>query len=102
MYAASYATTPGAEAWAGMAWGLRTDDSGAGLFVEHSGPTEAAVQADLSATLGSMMDSRPHRYEEGGRLVRSATCVDQPVAALVIASFQTAGWAPEPILEQTR
>jgi arginine decarboxylase len=102
VYAASYATTPGAQAWAGMAWGLRTDDSGAGLFVEHTGPTEASVHADLSATLGAMMVSRPHPYEEGGRLISSATCVDQPVAALVIASFQTAGWAPHPALEQTR
>lgn len=102
VYAAAYATTPGTEAWAGMAWGLRTDDSGAGLFVEHSGPTEASVQADLSATLGAMMASRPHRYVESGRLLSSVTCLDQPVAALVIASFQAAGWAREPALEQTR
>lgn len=94
VYAAAYATTPGAEAWAGIAWGLRTDGSGAGLFVEHSGPTEAGVQAELSATLGAMMDNRPEDYVEGGRLVSSATCEDAPVSALVVASFQTAGWSP--------
>lgn len=93
VYAASYATVPGAQAWAGIAWGLRDDDSGAGLFVEHSGPTEHAVHADLSATLGDMMAKRPHHYREGGRLVASATCVDHPVAALVVASYQAVGWS---------
>jgi arginine decarboxylase len=85
-----------------MAWGLRTDDSGAGLFVEHTGPSEAAVHADLSATLGDMMAGRPHHYEEAGRLLSTATCLDQPVAALVIASFRTAGWASGPFEEHGR
>jgi arginine decarboxylase len=93
VYAAAYATIPGAEAWAGIAWGLRTDGSGAGLFVEHSAPTEAGVHAELSATLGAMMDNRREEYVEGGRLVSSATCTDAPVSALVVASFQTAGWS---------
>lgn len=102
VYAAGYATTPGAEAWAGVAWGLQTNRSGAGLFVEHSGPSESVVQADLSATLGAMMANRPEDYVEAGRLVSSATCTDQPVAALVVASFQTAGWAPAGAAEGTR
>lgn len=93
VYAASYATVPGAEAWAGMAWALRTDDSGAGLFVEHSGTTEHGVAADLQATLSSMMAIRDDQYVESGLLLSSARCADRPVAALVIASFQTAGWA---------
>ena len=94
VYAAGWATTPGAEAWAGIAWGLQTDGSGAGLFVEHSGASEAEVQGDLTATLGAMMENRPQHYVEGGRLLSSTTCVDEPVAALVVASFQTAGWTP--------
>jgi len=96
VYAACYATIPGAQAWSGIAWALRDDGSGAGLFVEHTGPTEAGVSADLGATLAAMTGNRPHRYVEGGRLLSSATCVDQPVAALVVASFSTAGWAPGP------
>jgi arginine decarboxylase len=102
VYAAAYATTPGAQAWAGIAWGLRTDGSGAGLFVEHSGPTEAGVNAELSATLGAMMANRPEDYVEGGRLVSSATCEDAPVSALVVASFQTAGWSPAAPARQPR
>ena len=94
VYAASYATTPGAQAWAGMAWALRSDGSGAGLFVEHSSSTEADLHAHLEATLGAMMSNRPEQYLEGGRLVASATCEAMPVAALVVASYQTAGWGP--------
>ncbi len=94
VYAAGWASTPGTEAWAGIAWGLQSDGSGAGLFVEHAGASEAEVQADLSATLGSMMANRPEHYVEAGRVLSSTTCTDEPVAALVVASFQTAGWAP--------
>lgn len=94
VYAACYATTPGAQAWAGMAWALRSDGSGAGLFVEHSSSTEADLHAQLSATLGAMMTNRPEQYLEGGRLVASATCTAMPVAALVVASYQSAGWGP--------
>lgn len=97
VYAASYATTPGAEAWAGMAWALQTDGSGAGLFVEHSSTTEADLHAHLGATLGAMMENREQDYVEGGRLVASATCTGAPVAALVVASYQTAGWDPAPV-----
>lgn len=94
VYAASYATTPGAHAWAGMAWALQSDGSGAGLFVEHSSSTEADLHAHLDATLGAMMSNRPEQYVASGRLVASATCVVMPVAALVVASYQIVGWAP--------
>ncbi|GAA1431940.1 hypothetical protein GCM10009616_20180 [Microlunatus lacustris] len=94
VYAASYATHPGAQAWAGMAWALRSDGSGAGLFVEHSSSTEADLHGHLDATLGAMMANRADSYVDGGRLVASATCTAAPVAALVVASYQTAGWGP--------
>ena len=94
VYAASYATSPGAQAWAGMAWALRADGSGAGLFVEHSSSTEADLHAHLDATLGAMMDNRADGYLDGGRLVASATCTARPVAALVVASYRAVGWEP--------
>lgn len=94
VYAASYATSPGAQAWAGMAWALRDDGSGAGLFVEHSSSTEADLHAHLDATLGAMMANRADGYVDGGRLVASATCTAEPVAALVVASYRVAGWEP--------
>ncbi len=95
VYAASYATKPGAQAWAGIAWALRTDGSGAGLFVEHSSTTEFDLNAHLDATLGAMVENRRDSYVEAGRLVSSATCAGSPVAALVVASYQTAGWSSD-------
>ncbi len=94
VYAASYATTPGAQAWAGMTWAVRTDGSGSGLFVEHSSTTEADLHVHLSATLGAMIENRGCDYVEGGRVVASATCTDRPVAALVVASYQVLSWIP--------
>ena len=95
VYAASYATKPDAQAWAGIAWAVRTDGSGAGLFVEHSSTTESDLNAQLDATLGAMIENRRDSYVEAGRLVSSATSTGSPVAALVVASYQTAGWGPD-------
>lgn len=95
VYAASYATKPETQAWAGIAWALRTDGSGAGLFVEHSSPTESDLNAQLDATLGAMIKNRGNSYVEAGRLVSSATSTGSPVAALVVASYQTAGWGTD-------
>lgn len=92
VYAAATATVPGTQAWAGIAWGLRGDGSGAGLFVEHSASTEAGLDAELSATLGAIMSARPEPYAEAGRLCSVARCVDVPVAAVVVASYRTVGW----------
>ncbi|CAA9288469.1 MAG: hypothetical protein AVDCRST_MAG61-127 [uncultured Friedmanniella sp.] len=95
VYAASYATKPDAQAWAGIAWALRTDGSGAGLFVEHSSATEDDLHAQLDATLGAMMANRRDGYLEGGRLVSSAVSTGSPVAALVVASYLAAGWTAD-------
>ena len=96
VYAASYATKPGAQAWAGIAWALQNDGSGAGLFVEHSSATEVDLNAQLDATLGAMVENRGDSFIPAGRLISSATCTDTPVAALVVASYQTAGWGADP------
>ena len=41
VYADAYASTPGEEAWAGVAWADHHDNTGAGLFVEHTASSEA-------------------------------------------------------------
>jgi arginine decarboxylase len=92
VYARAHAERRGAGAWAGVAWALRPDGSGAGLFVEHHAPDRATLEADLSATLGTMTASRSEPYEEAGRLLADVTCTDVPVAAVVIASYRAVGW----------
>ena len=92
VYAAAYASNPGDQAWAGMAWADHLDASGAGLFVEHTAASESRVLRDLIATLEAMSISRGHAYQLAGQIVSSAICVDHPVCAIVVATYGTAGW----------
>lgn len=97
VYACAHADRPGTHAWAGVAWALRPDGSGAGLFVEHHADSRSRLEADLSATLGAMMAARPEPYAEAGRLLADVICTDVPVAAVVIASYCAVGWS-DPLL----
>lgn len=92
VYADAYASTPGEDAWAGVAWSTHTDGSGAGLFVEHSGSSEPSVRHDLKATLAAMSRTRAAAYGMAGETITSAHCVDHPVCAVVVAAYQTVGW----------
>ena len=92
VYADAYTSTPGELAWAGVAWALRNDGSKGGLFVEHTGLSEALLNRDLHASLDSMSVRRGGMYESAGQAAISAVCVDHPVCALVIAAYRTAAW----------
>jgi arginine decarboxylase len=91
VYADAYASTPGDEAWAGVAWSNREGDN-AGLFVEHHGLSEAAVRHDLYATLEDLGHRRDGDFHIGGSVLSSVRCVDRPVCALVVAGYRTVGW----------
>lgn len=93
VYAAAYASTPGEQAWAGLAWAIHQDKSGAGVFVEHTAASEYVVRRDLHATIATMSLTRGHQYELAGQVVSSAVCVDHPVCAVVIATYGTATWS---------
>ena len=93
VYAAAYASTPGEQAWAGMAWAAHMDGSGAGLFVEHTAASEFTVRRDLNATLETMSSNRGRTYQVAGQIVSSAICVDHPVCAVVVANYGTAAWS---------
>jgi len=93
VYAEAYADRPGASAWAGIAWSLRTDGSEAGLFVEQSGPSQEVVERGLITTLTAMDQGRAEDFELAGRLIGSIECVTDPVAAVVIATYRRMGWA---------
>jgi arginine decarboxylase len=92
VYAAAYASTPGGQAWAGMAWAVHQDGSGAGLFVEHTAASESVLRRDLDATIQAMSRTRGNMYQPAGQTVSSAVCVDHPVCAVVIATYGTAAW----------
>ena len=93
VYAAAYASRPGEQAWAGMAWAMHQEASGAGLFVERSGASEAVVRRDLDATIETMSVTRGQMYRAAGQAVSSAVCVDHPVCAVVVATYGTVGWS---------
>jgi arginine decarboxylase len=92
VYASQLAELAGEQAWAGIGWVLRQDGSGAGLFVEHEGPSEQGVLDDIASSLGDMVRRRGGEYSEPELLVTSATCIDEPVCALVVAGYETTGW----------
>jgi len=92
VYASQLAELTGEQAWAGIGWVLKQDGSGAGLFVEHEGPTESGVLGDIACSLGDMVRRRGGGYSEPELLLTSATCVDEPVCALVVAGYETLGW----------
>lgn len=92
VYAEAHAEIPWHEAWAGVAWALAEDGSGAGLFVEHEGPSREQVERDLTSSLDDLILGRGGGYRGAGRLVTSAVCETEPVCALVVATFTSKGW----------
>jgi arginine decarboxylase len=92
VYAREHAVLPGHEAWAGVAWSRHDDGSGAGLFVEHEGPSREQVATDLTHSLEDLSATRGGTYHPDGRRVAGITCVTLPVCAVVVATFRRAGW----------
>jgi arginine decarboxylase len=92
VYARAHASLPGHEAWAGLGWSLRDDGSGAGLFVEHDGPSHEQVTTDLRHSLEDLAATRGGRYHPGGRRIVGITCDALPVCAVVVATFRHVGW----------
>ena len=84
---------PGCEAWAGIGWWQHPDD-GRGVFVEHHGPIEDRVDADLRRSLQECVERRGHTLADGLHRVvlNGVRCTDRPVCALVVATYETQGW----------
>jgi arginine decarboxylase len=92
VYARAHAVLPGHEAWAGVAWSRRDDGSGAGLFVEHEGPSREQVFTDLTHSLEDLSATRGGSYHPESRQVAGITCITLPVCAVVVATFRRTGW----------
>jgi arginine decarboxylase len=72
---------------------LCEDGTGAGLFVEHEGTSRAQVEGDIRASLADLAAGRPGEFSEPHLELTSATCEGEPTCALVVAAYETAGWA---------
>lgn len=91
VYADARATRPGEVAAACVGW-VQNGETGEGLFVEIEGDDESRVRNEVAASLGAMVSSRQLDLGDPTLLSRSIRCVDEPVCALVVASFTTEGW----------
>lgn len=92
VYARQDATTRGDEAWAGISW-VQDPETGAGLFVEHEGASEAHVRRDLTASISTLCRNRGISELVPQSVVIGAICESEPVCAMVIAPYQTVGWS---------
>ncbi len=92
VYAVAHATERGDDAWAGIGWSLAADGSGRGLFVEHAGHSEEQVSNLINMSLADLDSGRKDTYRPEGKLLSSAHCHGQPVCAVVVATYRTAGW----------
>jgi arginine decarboxylase len=82
---------PGHAAHAGIGW-VRDESTGAGLFVELHDHDRDRLDADLRATLVSMQRGRGIDFGAVHTEIASATCIAQPVCALVIAVYASQPW----------
>jgi arginine decarboxylase len=89
---AAYAVEPGQQVWAGLGW-VVDEESGRGLFVEHSAATEDELRLLISDSLGDLVDHRGGGYGEVQQVLASATYDDRPACALAVAAYEVAGWA---------
>ncbi|MFC3961744.1 pyruvoyl-dependent arginine decarboxylase [Nocardia jiangsuensis] len=89
---AAHGAEPGGRAAAGMGWVLRTDGSGAGLFVEHEAGSAAEVEALIRASLTDMTRRRSAGFGPIELCVTEIRADAEPACALVLAAYRAAGW----------
>lgn len=92
VYAAAFASNPGEQAWAGLAWATRADGSGGGVFVELTASSEMLLRRDLHATIEAMSRTRQDTLQFAAMTMSSAVCVDHPVCAVTLATYRAVGW----------
>lgn len=78
------------EVWAGLGW-VQTHD-GRGLFVEHHAESQQSVKKMIDNSLNDMIRYRSEGFGEIQYAIVGAECIDRPVCALAIATYQIANW----------
>jgi len=76
----------GAEAWAGIGW-VTDAETGRGMFVEHEGGSKHTVEAQIEASLDSMIRSRTHEWGPVQLVTAGIICAEHPVCALAVAAY---------------
>jgi arginine decarboxylase len=90
VYAAATAERPGDTAWAGIGW-VR-DESGRGLFIEHTADSEKALVELMQLSLEDMNERRGGGYGAIETVTVSARNEGRPACALAVATYEVAGW----------
>ena len=86
------AIEPGAEAWACIGWALDAEGRG-GVFVETHGRSEHEVRSEAESALATLVTDRPYLdLAEQDFHLAGGVCVDEPICAIVLASYETASW----------
>lgn len=89
----------GVEAWAGLGW-VQDEDTGRGMFVEHDGGNQRSVEAQIEASLHSMVASRKMTFGPIEMAIAGLTCETVPVCAVVVAVYGGPhGWGPGSLLQ---
>jgi arginine decarboxylase len=92
VYAAETVDMPGEQAWAAVGWATTTDGSGRGVFVEHEAGSEAEVEMLVLLSLADLVAVRPEQFSKPQMVTSGITCIDDPVTALVVASYRSQAW----------
>jgi arginine decarboxylase len=79
-------TRVGAEAWAGIGW-VQEEDGGRGMFVEHEGGSRHTVEAQIEASLESMVQARDIKFGPVQMVTSGIICGEHPVCALAVAAY---------------
>jgi arginine decarboxylase len=85
-------TTIGKEAWAGLGWVTQDNNTGKGLFVEHSGSSEEEVKELINNSLESMKEYRPEEHGKINIQTVGIKCKDKPVCSVVAAVYKSENW----------
>lgn len=93
VYAENRTSKTGNTVASGLGWVTTNAGEPWGLFVEHIGETEDEVRDLIHKSLMSMMSDRTD-YEWGDIQSKtvSITCTDEPVCALVLATYKKEDW----------
>lgn len=90
-YAERHAHQHREHACAGMGW-VQDEQTGAGMLVEHGGSSRQEVEDLIRESLADIARRRTQQFGDVNFEIVNIACVDQPVCAVVVASFGTSPW----------